>query len=167
MRDYSARLPGFCVKPCSHAFSTGPPAMKCCAGCWGGPSSSRSPHPLSSGRGSIFRARMRRHHARARQAAGLRRKPPRIVRKSRVRPKQIRTQIYDKNGHFLRGLSALYRGNAPFSATVFDEENACFFSLIVSKITVPMGFLVQGGAKTDRCMQLGMGEKTRPVVAAG
>ena len=114
MRDYSARLPGFCVKPCSHAFSKGPLAMKCCAGCWGGPSFSRSPHPLSSGRGSIFRARMRRHHARARKAAGLRRDLPRIVRKSVIRPKKIRAKIYCKNGHFLRVSSELYILNEGF-----------------------------------------------------
>ena len=126
MRDYSARLPGFCVKPCSPAFSKGPPAMKCCAGCWGGPSSSRSPPPLSSGRGSIFRARMRRHHARARKAAGRRREPPRIVRKSRVRPKKIRTQLYYKNGHFLRGPSELYKVNAPLIYTIPVDGNTLF-----------------------------------------
>lgn len=128
MRDYSERLPGFCVKPCSHAFSTGPPAMKCCAGCWGGPSSSRSPHPLSSGRGSIFRARMRNHHARARKAAGLQREPPRIVCKSVIRPKKIRTKIYGKNGHFLRDPSELYRLNTPFLYTIIDERYPRFFS---------------------------------------
>ena len=37
------------------------------------------PPLLPSGRGRIFRARMRRQHASARQAAGLRREPPSIV----------------------------------------------------------------------------------------
>src|SRR5437868_8398773 len=44
------------------------------------------------------------------------------------------------------------------------REIHVFLCLIVSKITAPMGFLVQEGAKTDRCMQLGIGEKPRPVV---
>ena len=145
MRDYSERLPGFCVKPCSHAFSKGPPAMKCCAGCWGGPSFSRSPHPLSSGRGSIFRARMRRHHARARKAAGLRREPPRIVRKSVIRPKKIRTKIYYKNGHFLRGPSELYRLNERFVPTGFVKGYPCFSSpLCVQKELLRWVFLNRG-----------------------